>query len=707
MNSFITTDKDGNFVLDGRPWFLHGATYFGRRPGTCGGDWLGENFEHNLAFVDRDFETMHRLGINTLGLFVSNPSFFEGLNPVAERFEQLEYFLDRVKAAGMYAVMFDLFVFSPETWCSERGVEPGDGLWNPAVNPEAERANIATKTAFRRRFASRTEIAGWATGCPRFFRFGFDVPAVGNAWNTWLHQRFDWDFERIRATFSLEADETDWNRVRMPTEMDPYFNHENPRSYEFAVMQQTLVTKALNRIIRGVRPVTPNHLMITDMEGCCFSGGHLTSFIPEHLESDALWLESYHWEGTRSYSSEEKKNRQPRMPTPVADKPSVEIVNAAGYVQMLTRLMRSSGKPLILCHGTDIGEKKRGVRDESDQELLVARYNTFFVESGGSAVNYWCWSDDELSKTYTRQFGVEYGTDTDPSDKKYWQAGETMGIVRYDGSERPVTRHVAGLSAERHARSAKTPATDVLVLLPSPVFQSVYRYRANQTAFGVFTSLARQGVLADAAMTSAGEDLLKVEELTGRKLVILGVNSYTRDHPEIPDRLLEYVRLGGTLCLPVASHDTLLDAWLVRRESSSLRVLTGTRSCVPVNAPRLEAVAGRHPAFETGPLSEWALDTDEPSFFAETDPGPEAEVLATAGGRPLLYRHQVGEGTVYVFTWNLDVFIFDRGKLDHYSDWWDWIWRGIVSEIRIQPDMNNPIRRIVLEMMSRYDSSRR
>ncbi len=75
MTSFVATDTQGNFTLDGKPWFFHSGVYFGRRPGTCGADWMGKNFQHNLAFLDGDIETMNRLGINTLGLFVPSYQF--------------------------------------------------------------------------------------------------------------------------------------------------------------------------------------------------------------------------------------------------------------------------------------------------------------------------------------------------------------------------------------------------------------------------------------------------------------------------------------------------------------------------------------------------------------------------------------------------------------------------------------------------------
>ena len=96
MMSFVGTDGRGNFTLDGKPFFLHAAVYFGRRPGTCGADWMGENFEHNLAFMDRDFATMNELGINTLGLFVPARFSFDGMEPKPERLAQLNTVLDKM-----------------------------------------------------------------------------------------------------------------------------------------------------------------------------------------------------------------------------------------------------------------------------------------------------------------------------------------------------------------------------------------------------------------------------------------------------------------------------------------------------------------------------------------------------------------------------------------------------------------------------------
>ncbi len=82
---------------------------------------------------------------------------------------------------------------------------------------------------------------------------------------------------------------------------------------------------------------------------------------------------------------------------------------------------------------------------------------------------------------------------------------------------------------------------------------------------------------------------------------------------------------------------------------------------------------------------------DEPAYFNQVQLKPGAEILVTANGHPLLYRHKLGKGTVYVFTWNLDVFIFEGQTLDHYSDQWDWLWQGIAAEEGIIPQLDNPL----------------
>jgi hypothetical protein len=696
MDSYVETDSHGNFMLDGKPHFLHGATYFARRPGTCGADWMGGNFAHNAAFFEQDFTTMGQLGINTLGLFVPARAFFSGMEPVEERFEQLEQFLEAMRPFGLRAIIYANRALSRDAWCAENGVDPEKGYWHAAVNPNAERYVIDSHSAFRRRFAARPEIIGWATKVGRFFRYGFDVPGVRDAWCSWLRRRFAEDFAGAGAALGLGDGEQTWEHIRMPTEMEPYFNEDNPRSFEFALMQQVLCAGASARLCRALKPVTPNHLLVEPMEGCCFSSGHLTDVIPEHVSADALWLECYHWEGLRSYHFGD--GPPPWMKEPIADKPSAHVVSHAGYVQMLVRWARQSGKPVIICHGVDIGEEKRGARDEEDQRLLIDRFNRLTVASGAHGANYWCWNDDELSKTYTQQFGVEYTVDTPEDKKAYWQAGETMGVVRYDGSERPVCRHIRELSDHMRGRPATPPPRDVLVLFPCPVFQSLYRYRANATGFGILTSLARTGVRAEVKMTSAGEDIITVDDLTPYRLVALGASEYVRDHLRVPGLLRSYVEGGGALFLALGETGRLQDEYLRWQNSGDLQALAGARLVARAECPELERV---RVAGGMAPLpEEWELRTDEPAFLTRVEPGPGAEVLAEGAGTPLLLRHSIGQGTVYVFTWNLDVFLFNGSVADYGGADWDGLWEPVFGDQAIPRDRDNTIARVAYEILS-------
>ncbi len=696
MQAFIATE-DGQFTLEGNPWAYHGATYFGRRPGTCGADWMGEHWQFNAQFLERDFAHMHELGLNGVGLFLPGREFFDGLEPDPERFARLDYVLEQLADHGLRAVIYGARGIGAQDWCNAHGVEMGPELWHPAVNRHAEQHRIDAMLPFLERYAERPEIMGWAMGIGRFFRFKFTAPLVRSNWARWLEERFEGDFERAREVLRFEADERTWAEVRMPTEMEPYFNHENPRSYEFALMQQTLTRRSTARIVDALRQAAPRQLLFESMEGCCFSTGHLNTIVPEMTAADALWLEAYHWEGLRSYHILNEEELR-WMPEPVANRPSVDVINAAGYVRMLTRWMQRSGKPIIICHGVDIGEKRRGVRSEKDQTLMLDRYNTFFLSSGGRDINYWCWLDDELSKTYTRELGFEYTRDTPQEEKEYSQAGETMGIVRYDGSERPVAGRIRGWSASLGRLQTVGERSEVLVLFPCPVFQSLYRYRANLTGFAILTSLARQGMDADVAMSSAGEKMITREELSRYRLVVIGASEYDWDHPEVPGVLCDYVNSGGALLFALGDGKRLKDPYLAWRDVPAMAELTGAGVSERVTLPSLRDIAGVHPGFITELTPDWQLRMDEEATLSKVCLPRSAELLVDAQPGPLLYRHRLGQGVVYAFTWNLDVVLYNGGCIDYAGGHWDWLWQGLARQLGLRQDMLNPMTQTVREM---------
>jgi hypothetical protein len=149
----------------------------------------------------------------------------------------------------------------------------------------------------------------------------------------------------------------------------------------------------------------------------------------------------------------------------------------------------------------------------------------------------------------------------------------------------------------------------------------------------------------------------------------------------------------------LAQCDTLIDPYLKVRSSAALKSLAGCKSDEVVEQGRLTKIKGLHPAFSNNLPDSWELDMDEPAFFARVQTNPTAEILATANNHPLLYRHQIGKGTVYVYTWNLDVFIYEGKTIDHYSDKWDWMWKGIATETGLEQRLDSPVRETILQMM--------
>jgi hypothetical protein len=697
---FVTTDRHGQFLLGGKPWFLHGATYFGRRPGTCGGSWLGAHFQHNFKFLAEDCRRMRDAGLNTVGLFLPGADFFRpsDLAPVEDRFRELDRILDTIAESGLRTVVFPCTRIAKEAWCQARQVDPGTELWNAATNADAEASLHWTFRPFLERYADRPDVVGTMGRVGRFDFVGWDPPTalaapVRSHWQRWLKHRFHDDFALARELFGLARDEADWNRIRLPQETPANFSRSSPRAFEYALMQQVMISEANRRLHRLMKKLAPRQLTINDMEGVEFPIGLINVLVPELVTADALWLECYNWEGMRGTHDTDPRH-QVWLVEPVANQRTIELVGNAGYVQMLVRWMQQSGKALILCHGTDIGIR-RGVATEAEQALMVDRFNAYFQACGVHGINYWCWTDDDLSRSAL--LPPEQGPEAEAARKRYWQAGETMGCLRHDGTERPLAAVVRATGRSLAGRGAAASPHEALVLFPTPVFQSLYRYRANCTGFGIFTSLARQGLLADAAFTSAGETLIAANRLKPYRLIILGASSYHRDHPEIPGLLLTYVRSGGTLFLPLALPDRLDDPYLQPRRSTALSTLSGwAKFHGRAERHHVGRIVSRHPRFVTGQTPSWDL-ADE-AFFTKVAPVATAEVLVEADGQPLLYRHRLGKGSVYVFTWTLDVHLFKEEQYDYLGGDWDWLWQGLAQELDLTQDIFNPMTRAIREM---------
>jgi len=139
---------------------------------------------------------------------------------------------------------------------------------------------------------------------------------------------------------------------------------------------------------------------------------------------------------------------------------------------------------------------------------------------------------------------------------------------------------------------------------------------------------------------------------------------------------------------------------LKARPSTALAVLAGAaefhgrKECHTLNA-----ITSRHPRFVTGLTPSWEV-ADE-AFFSKVTPVKNAEILVEADGHPLLYRHRVGKGMVYVFTWTLDVHLFKGSTYDYLGGNWDWLWQGLAEELNLTQNIFNPMTRSIREMTYR------
>ncbi|KPK62139.1 MAG: hypothetical protein AMK73_06680, partial [Planctomycetes bacterium SM23_32] len=135
------------------------------------------------------------------------------------------------------------------------------------------------------------------------------------------------------------------------------------------------------------------------------------------------------------------------------------------------------------------------------------------------------------------------------------------------------------------------------------------------------------------------------------------------------------------------------------RGAPALAELAGAASAEREPCPRIGPLRVEHPSFALDLPASWELDTDEEACLTRVAPADGAEVLVRTGADPLLYRHSVGKGTVYAFTWSLDALLFRSKEVDYAGDDWDWLWEGIACELGLECDPSNPIAEAIRDVM--------
>ena len=192
-----------------------GPVYFGRTPGTCGGDWFGEEYwPANEAHLARDFELMKKVGLTWAIPFVntSSKSFFDGGKPVEAGFAHVARLIEIARSQDIYLIPF----FSLD------GDDAGDamrrvlGRANPApkgmaVNQHAFsdylfEAQVKACGEFALRFGTDpavplimarsggrlwTAYAGFRPGEPE----AAELLPVRPFWQAWLRRRYQDDFD--------------------------------------------------------------------------------------------------------------------------------------------------------------------------------------------------------------------------------------------------------------------------------------------------------------------------------------------------------------------------------------------------------------------------------------------------------------------------------------------------------------------------------
>lgn len=710
MNNFVSITPEGRFELEGRRWFCNSVIYFGHFPGAMQ-NWFTEDvWPRNKERLERDFARMQQLGLNHSALFLSSPMFFEGGKPVAKGYDQLDHVIEVAKRNGVRLTLFTgPFIDTEEEYFRITGRHwEHDDKWLPPFNPALFDAYVQQVAPMAQRYRDEPTVLGYGDRIDRFHK-GFDNISIPfnlkDEWASHLQTRFG-TFEALREAVGgkFENEARDWNEVLLPQESRFNAGLANHLGHEYILWQKQTIGDAQARWDAEIEKRAPHQVFWTPFEGCTLDWAMLDGFTPEPRKLRAIWMEFYHWQAMRSLpvGPFEEWSHTPEVTTQKLAHESPSIYSAA---YLWTRYIKLSTLcPVVVCHGARLDSPATGAITTDHQLAIVDRVNAAALAADGDGWHYWSWTDDWQSS-----LSHDKAQKADPT-AYYWQ-GESMGLYDYDDHPRPVTALLSQYSAQlkRKIRAAKPAATgEVLLLSSAAQMLSLFRRMAFPTAGAVGNALFRCGVEPDYLWTARNALKLDAETLNAYKLVVIADPMFGRDARETPPLLLDYVRAGGTLYLPLADYASFEDEFGVRFESPAIRELAGVdESAAPAwpganercrnwpfpgqeaHEPNYDALAFPRlmwgvtdpfrafapVAFGTTMLGYRSLDGDR--FTAVPSLKSGAEVMAVAkfdtGSKPFLYRHRVGAGTVYVNAWTNTIYR-DCAPRQDFGGWeWDWI----------------------------------
>jgi len=712
MNSFVNVTPEGRFSLDGRRWYCHSVIYYGHRPGSMRNWFTDDVWPYNQALLEEDFGKMQSVGINHAALFLCNEMFFDAGKPVRYGYDRLDEVLAVAKRHDVRLTLFlGGFIDNEETYFHVTGKQWTYGEhWFPSFNEALFDAYVQQMRPLAEKYKNEPGILGYTDRIDRFYK-GFDNHTIPfnlkDEWASMLKAKFG-TLANLReaAGGSLEGDPRDFNQVLMPQESRFNGSMQNPLAYEYVLWQKKAIGDTQARWDAAVAEIAPRQVFWTPFEGPSLDWAMLDGFTPETRKLHAIWMEYYHWQAIRSHPVNPTEwHHTGELITHRLHHDSPTIYNSA---YLFTRYIKlATQRPVVICHGTRMDYPSSGAESETHQAALLDRVNAASLAADCDGWHYWCFTDDWQSS-------LAHRAEQKANPHELYFYGESMGLYDYDNHPRPAVSLVKMYTNElrRRARDAKPPARNETLLLSSVAVQySVARRVAMPTASAVSGALTRLGVRCDYLWSAQNDHRITQETLDAYKLIVIADQHYGRDFADMPDKLLKFVENGGTLYFAMDRTDTFEDEHGVSRRSDALRKLTGAYDPAVTNWPGAgvpcrnwpnpyPTAKGPIPATGTEPMAQsflhWGIcpefrqysaviqrhqflsfyPLDGENFTPIHALPAGAEVVAVAkfpaGSLPLVYRHRLGKGTVYVNAWTNNVF----RDTDHRPDYggWDYDW---------------------------------
>ena len=712
MRSYVTITDDGHFALDGQRWMCSSAVYFGNYPGEMQ-DWLTDDYwPANKALLDRDFGGMAQAGLNHAALFFKPESFFDNGKLREQGFARLDTVIEHAKKHAIRISIFvGDFIETPESYRMITGEEwEDDNRWLPSFNPRLHEAYVRQVAPFAARYKNESTVLAYTDRIDRFYK-GFDNTSIPfnlkEEWIEWLKGRygsFGNLLEALGGAEALENRPTDWGQILLPQESKWNASLRNPLAYDYILMQKKEVGDAQARFDAEIKKIAPEQFIWTPFEGNTNTWAMLDGFTPETKKLQAIWMEYYFFEVTRTshvMPFDEWTHTREVIHRRLAHE--LPVVYNAAY--MMTRYLKLAvQQPVVICHGSSFNHAAYGQETPTHQVANYDRVIAACLSAGCDGFHYWQWNDDASFQTSTDQ-----ATKTEPTANFF--DGRSKGLIDWEGHPRPVLSLITQYSdelARRAEANRPDPTSDVLLLSSSPRMLNLFRRLAYPTAAAMSGALTRLGVECDYRWSAQNDIVIADEILQQYRLIVIADNQYERDLRCLPDSLVRFVEQGGTLYFALDRYDSFKDEHGVCYDSPAISRLSGFKAHGSRDWPGSDELCRNSPvpveqrdamAFDavfSFPRVSWGIcpqfrhlspyyakvqylgfkSTDDDAFTNVPALTDDAEVIAVAkfpeGTRPFYYRHQLGNGHVYVNTWSNNLFRDSESRNDYGG--WDYDW---------------------------------